>query len=132
MKLTLIRTVKGNNSCTFGKLEIDGSSFCVTLELPWFENQNQISCIPVGTYKCKRHSSVKFGNVWEICDVPNRDAILIHAGNLPKDTHGCVLVGSVRGLINGEKGIINSKVTLNDLMERTRNEDEIEIEIKDE
>lgn len=129
MKLTLTRTQETAN-CTFGILQIDGSYFCVTLELPWLNNEHNISCIPLGTYKCQRHSSLKFGTVWQIMDVPSRDEILIHAGNLPKETHGCVLIGSNRGIVNNEKGIINSKSTLKDLMDRTHRETELEIEIK--
>lgn len=129
MKLTLTRTQETANA-TFGTLYIDDKYFCVTLELPWLHNQHGISCITLGAYKCKRHSSLKFGQVWQICDVPGRDEILIHAGNLPSDTHGCVLVGSVRGLVNSQRGIINSKDTLKDLMERTRFETELDIEIK--
>lgn len=129
MKITIVRTQETAN-CTFGTLHIDESYFCVTLELPWLNNQHNISCIPVGTYKCNRHSSPKFGECWEIMDVPGRDEILIHAGNLPADTHGCVLVGSVRGIVNNQKGIVNSKSTLKDLMDRTRHEKELEMEIK--
>ena len=129
MKLTLTRTQETAN-CTFGVLDWDGLHFCVTLELPWFNNMNNISCISEGTYKCKRHSSQKFGEVWQVMDVPNRDEILIHAGNLPTDTHGCILVGANRGIVNNEKGIINSKETLRSLMDRTRNETELELEIK--
>lgn len=51
------------------------------------------SRIPAGTYQCGPYSSPKFPNVWEITKVPERTAILIHAGNTEKDTTGCVLVG---------------------------------------
>lgn len=129
MKLTITRTQE-TAECTFGVLNIDDHYFCVTLELPWLHNQHNISCIPVGAYKGRRHSSPKFGEVWEICGVPGRGEILIHVGNLPADTHGCVLVGSVRGIVNGQKGIVNSKDTLKRLMELTRHETEIDIEVK--
>lgn len=129
MKLTLTRTQETAN-CTFGVLHIDDQYFCVILEPPWLHNERGKSCIPLGTYKGKRHSGPKFGEVWEIMDVPGRDEILVHAGNLPADTHGCILVGSVRGIVNNQKGIINSKATLKDLMERTRHETELDIEVK--
>lgn len=129
MKLTLTRTQETAN-CTFGTLQIDDSYFCVTLELPWLNNQRRVSCIPAGNYKCKRHSSLKYGEVWQIEDVPGRDEILIHAGNLPSDTLGCVLVGGNRGIVNNQKGIVNSKDTLRCLMDKTRNEQELEIEVK--
>ncbi len=67
-----------------------------TLEEPWKDNQREISCIPTGTYKLKEHDGTHFKDVWEVCNVPNRTAILIHAGNTIKDTRGCILVGLFR------------------------------------
>ena len=128
MKIKITRTQETAN-CTFGLIELDGLHIGVTLELPWLNNQNNISCIPLGNYKCNRHSSLKFGTVWEIMNVANRNEILIHAGNLPHETHGCVLVGAARGIVNKEKGIISSKDTLKILMDMTRNEAELDIEI---
>jgi hypothetical protein len=43
--------------------------------------------------------SPRFGmNVPHILDVPGRDYILIHPGNFPEDTEGCVLVGKEKTL----------------------------------
>ncbi len=69
-----------------------------TLEEPWQSNQRRVSCIPVGTYLCTPHgwepnSTKHFKRVWEVRNVPNRTAILIHAGNTLADTEGCILVG---------------------------------------
>lgn len=66
---------------------------CVTIELPWLENQKNISCIPEGKYHIKKHISPKFGQCLKVQDVPGRSEILIHVGNYKKDTHGCILVG---------------------------------------
>lgn len=66
---------------------------CYSLELPWNQNQKNISCIPSGVYKCKKVFSAKFGNVISVLDVPDRSAILIHSGNSSKDTQGCILPG---------------------------------------
>lgn len=65
-----------------------------TLELPWKENQNNVSCIPKGTYKIELFNSIKFGKCFHVLNVPGRDAILIHKGNYNRDTHGCILPGS--------------------------------------
>jgi hypothetical protein len=142
MKLTITRTQETAN-CTFGVFDLDGLPLGVTLEPPWLNNQRDISCIPCGTYKGKKHSGTEFSDVWEICDVPGRDEILIHNGNFRRDTKGCPLVGRSRGIISKEitkpdgakeviteKGVINSRDALKDLMDRTRHETELEIEIK--
>lgn len=90
--LRLIR-VSENNYATYGVLvKESGEAFAVTLELPWKENKNKISRIPAGTYLLKKYSSDKFKNVFQIMGVPGRDKCLLHVGNFPKDTEGCVLV----------------------------------------
>ncbi|MBP5202286.1 hypothetical protein J6Z39_09120 [bacterium] len=67
---------------------------CRTLELPWKNNQPQVSCIPAGTYTCRRINSPKFGDTFEVCGVPKRSGILFHPGNsVPKDSQGCILLG---------------------------------------
>ncbi|NBW10891.1 MAG: hypothetical protein EBR82_22965, partial [Caulobacteraceae bacterium] len=93
--------IKATDTGTLGTLTLNGKELCKTLELPWKDNADMISCIPVGTYECKPWDSAKFPNVWEITNVPNREAILIHSGNTMKDTHGCVLVGQGYGSFNG-------------------------------
>lgn len=65
----------------------------VTLELPWLENQRNISCIPYGNYLVKPRFSEKYEWHYEIQDVPDRSLILFHWGNYKKDTKGCILVG---------------------------------------
>ena len=64
-----------------------------TLELPWKANQRSISRIPVGRYKVTPEQHAKLGWVLRLHDVPNRDGVLIHAGNYPSHTHGCILCG---------------------------------------
>jgi len=93
MNITLKR-VASSKVGTFGVLIRDNIPLCVTLERPWNDNKTGDSCIPTGTYKCIQHNGTQFKGVWEITNVPNRTAILFHAGNTIKDTHGCVLVGS--------------------------------------
>jgi hypothetical protein len=65
----------------------------VSLELPFLNNQKSISCIPKGIYNCKPRTSQKFSKHFIIENVPNRNTILIHVGNYPKDTTGCILLG---------------------------------------
>ena len=95
---------------------------CKTLELPYLDNQKNISCIPEGEYDCLRITSPNKGHCFSIQNVPGRDSILIHKGNFVKgdkiDSKGCILVGSGFFDINknGFIDIIESTLTLNKLL----------------
>lgn len=65
-----------------------------TLELPWNDNIKNLSCIPAGSYNCVPRFSKRFGNHFEVKNVPNRDLILFHAGNFSFQTKGCILLGT--------------------------------------
>lgn len=65
-----------------------------TLELPWKENQQNISCIPEGQYKAFKRVSPKNGNVYELVNVRGRSYIQGHIGNSIADTLGCILHGA--------------------------------------
>lgn len=108
--ITLKRVSTGKVG-TFGVLLMNNVPLCVTLEDPDNGNQKNISCVPAGIYKCVRHNGAKYKGVWRLLNVPNRDAILIHAGNTINDTEGCILVGQ---RFNAS-GIGSSVMALNDL-----------------
>lgn len=74
-----------------------------TLELPWKDNESQVSCIPPGLYEVKRRKSEKFGDHFHIQDVPNREWILIHAANYYSQLRGCIAVGNAFADLNGDK-----------------------------
>ena len=71
----------------------DGTKICKTLELPWLNNQHGISCIPAAPYTVELTDHPIHGWVFQVMNVPDRDDILLHIGNFPKDTHGCILLG---------------------------------------
>lgn len=107
--LTLVRVAK-TPQATFGVVKFTaGDPFAVTLERPWLNNKRQESCIPAGTYRCQRVQSPKFGDTFEITNVPNRSHILFHAGNVPEDSLGCVLVGERFDPVKGQNGITASR-----------------------
>lgn len=108
MLLQVIRTC-ASDWATFGMLVQDNLPLCVTLELPWKDNQQRESCIPDGRYKCARIVSPKFGETFHIQDVPDRSEIIFHAGNLPRDTKGCILLGQGLLWIDGRPQIISSR-----------------------
>ena len=118
-ELLLIRNLKQEQ--TLGDLYVIGEGKDTrikakfkTLELPYLDNQKEISCIPADTYICKKRTSKKYGNHFYILNVHNRSWILIHFGNFKKDTCGCILVGDKHTDINsdGLVDVTNSKATL--------------------
>jgi hypothetical protein len=89
MELLIERTYykKGTN----GVLYVDGVAFCFTIELPWKGNQQCISCIPEGRYPVVKRSSKRFPSHLWVQDVPERELILFHPGNIAwKDLKGCI------------------------------------------
>lgn len=92
MVLDLIR-VGSSSRGTFGVLRFGTVPFVLTLERPWQDNEQNVSCIPPGRYKCQRTRSPKFGWTFALLDVPNRTHVLFHSGNTLEDTQGCILVG---------------------------------------
>ncbi len=136
-KATIKRTYTDKE--TFGDLTAthNGLSFsCKTLELPWLNNQHNISCIPKGTYTCTFTRSLKYPlGTYEVQKVPNRSGIRIHVGNYATGSHtdiqGCILLGNNFADINidGYKDIVNSKITFN-LFNTFFNKEPFTLEIK--
>lgn len=106
--ITLKRVTPSGPDGVFGVLIADNIPFAVTVERPWVDNQKQVSCIPDGTYMCRRVSSPKFGDTFEITGVDNRSHVLFHKGNTIDDSHGCILVGEQFEKISGAPGIAMS------------------------
>jgi len=89
MELQLLRSYypEGTN----GELWCGQRIICHTIELPWLENQRQISCIPEGRYKLRKRFAEQFQwHLW-LENVPNRQWILVHpANNAQKELRGCI------------------------------------------
>ena len=127
MKITVKRTFKGPNY-TIGQLYINNVYECDTLEDPDRGLTDSMTvqeitskkvygntAIPTGTYdidmntispKFKDRSWAKFcgGKLPRLVNVKGYSGVLIHVGNKPADTLGCILVGD-----NKVKGqVINS------------------------
>lgn len=109
-KLHLHRFYNDQNR-TLGMLTIVGDpNFTLwTCENPWLDNTPFKSCIPRGVYTCKPFSGTKYKEVYQVMDVADRWSVLIHWGNTPKDTQGCILLGLQCGEVLGEQGVLNSK-----------------------
>jgi hypothetical protein len=65
-----------------------------TVERPWKGNESKISCIPPGTYtftKSKSNKSPGLGDVLRLSNPRHRAGVLVHVGNKPTDSEGCIL-----------------------------------------
>lgn len=138
MKLTLQRKYK-KEKYTIGNLFIDGVFFCNTIEdkdrrlfqdTPLSEIKKikvyGETAIPYGTYNIKLTYSPKFKKTLPLLElVPGFEGIRIHSGNTEKDSLGCIIVGE-----NKAKGkVLNSKKTMDKLMEKLKEQKSITIEI---
>lgn len=104
MELILTRVCK-NKDYTEGRIEIDGTPFCDTLEPTWRDvgwghrggKVEGRTAIPEGRYPVVITRSPRFGE-WLplLLHVPLFEGIRIHAGNSVHDTAGCILVGCRR------------------------------------
>lgn len=125
---------------TIGKLYIDGAYFCDTLEdtdrglsqsLPVSVNRAKkragVTAIPTGRYQLTldvvsprfgARQAYKFcgGKLPRLINVPAFDGVLMHIGNYPKDTEGCILVG--RNTVVG--AVMESTDTFHRLYERLK------------
>lgn len=98
MLLELVRDTFTPKS-TIGRLSVSGEALCETLELPHGQ------CIPTGRYEVVITHSPRLSELAghpidtpRLLDVPGHEGILIHPGNFPRDTKGCVLPGRERGI----------------------------------
>ena len=87
MELELFRTYDPEG--TNGELKL---LVCNTIELPWLQNQRNVSCIPEGRYELRKRFIKKFGLHLLVVDVPaDRSWILIHPANDTKtQLKGCI------------------------------------------
>ena len=114
INLLLIRDTFSKES-TIGELFLNGERICDTLENSWQDNQRNISCIPEGVYPVRlrlpRESGTRDYLHLLVQEVPNRDFILVHRGNFPSQTQGCILVG-----LGTEQDVVHNSVLAMDLL----------------
>lgn len=97
---------------TTGTLLVDGQYESDTLEPP---STALYPRIPAGRYAVELRFSPRFQMTTpHILNVPGRTDILIHPGNKPLDTHGCLLIGEASGSVHDWLG--SSRVAFEKLM----------------
>lgn len=136
MKALLTR-LSSNDEGTIGVLLLADKAW-FSLELPWRDNQQRISCIPTGAYVLKWTLSPRFKRyTYQILEVPNRTGIRLHSGNLAGRkpayvTHslGCPLLGYKVGTIKKQRAVLDSRRAVADF-ERRANKQIVELEVRD-
>ena len=119
MELLLVRN-KFLFDRTLGELYVDGDYECCTMEDTdrFLEDGNEKipkeTAIPRGRYKVKMLHSNHFGRLMPfLLDVPQFTGIMLHAGNKPEDTRGCILVG--KEIVNNrlvESRIVSDRINM--------------------
>jgi len=107
---------------TLGEMFVyDGENLAfklATVEKPWKNNKNQISCIPVGTYDVEFFNSPKHGACFLLKNVPGRSMIEIHAANYERQLLGCIAPGLSHADIDkdGLLDVVSSKAAMDKLI----------------
>ena len=87
----------------------------VSIERGWRDNQNNVSCVPEGTYDLELEYSDKFKkDLWELKGVPNRAECKFHSANYWNQLNGCIALGVKHKDINfdGDPDVTSSNDTL--------------------
>ena len=92
---------------TLGQLRLYGASGGVNfegwaLEPPWRGNRRGASSIPCGLYDLAHRATARRGRHLLVLGTAPRSYILLHAGNWPRDTRGCILPGLRRADLDGD------------------------------
>lgn len=132
-KLVLKRIYSHDYVLGILEIPVDGKEMLklYTIELPWRDNEKNISCVPEGEYVLrKRESAVvrrtsggAYTRGWEVCDVPDRTHIMIHVGNTVDDIEGCIAVGTRVGYLGKNMAVLNSRAAFSKLMEAMADEE---------
>jgi hypothetical protein len=116
MELEMIR--KYYPGGTNGKLYLQGSLLCYTIELPWKNNQSLVSCIPEDRYQLQPRYTFRLSRHLYLPKVPGRTWILIHpANNAQRELKGCI--APVNMLLAPGKGL-GSRQAMASLLEHSQ------------
>jgi hypothetical protein len=85
------------------------------LELPWKDNENDVSCVPAGEFPLHKEASAAFHmDLWELKLVPARGECKVHGANYPHELRGCIAPGMIHADLDkdGKLDVGRSKVAL--------------------
>lgn len=122
MKKVIIRRGKSTDQGTIGLLDVFGEDgtllySCISGELPWRDDKNDISCTNAQRYRLlwlwSNHHKC---NLYHLVGDERRSQEEIHAGNwcgdvskgYKSDVQGCVLVGKASGKLDGQWAVLES------------------------
>jgi hypothetical protein len=111
----------------FGVLLEDGLPFAVSLERTFGDTV----VIPPGEYPCRR--TVFFKKNYKTYEViiPGHDRVLFHIGNVEDDSRGCVLVGLQFGKVDGQPGVLLSRLGFLEFMRRAGRRREFRLRVRE-
>jgi hypothetical protein len=106
----------------------------MSLERGWRDNQNMISCVPLGTYSVVLEYSNRFKtDLWELKNVPNRSECKFHSANYWFQLNGCLALGRSLADINndGYQDVTSSKNTMKSFHKALEGETSVDLIITD-
>jgi Family of unknown function (DUF5675) len=100
MNLTLTRT-QSNDDCTLGQIVLPDGTLLYSLELPWKDNDKDVSCVPPGIYQLIPYTSPKHDSTWYLENAAlgvggagsHRSFCEIHSANWASQLEGCIALG---------------------------------------
>lgn len=131
MRIVELIRLEESDTGTIGVLKIDKRVFCMTLEPADRVNKPNISSIPAQQYVCVRDVSPRFGETFQVLDVPDRSDVLFHSLNVVEETEGCIGLGQHVDKLRGQRAILNSGKTFKRFMRAMIGEDRFHLTIKE-
>ena len=114
-----IKRYQSDEGGAFSTIEYNGK-VRRTVEKPWKNNEQFVSCVPAGTYTLVPFNSPKHGSVLclfnkemgiTVYEEPGciRYSCLIHVANFPRDVVGCIGIGMqhIGGMVTSSRKAIS-------------------------
>jgi len=117
--IRIVRDWQDNNqtlgSCTVYSEDNKPLFSSVSLERGWRNNENNVSCVPLGTYTIVLEWSNRFKQkLWELKAVPGRSECKFHSANFWYQLNGCIALGRSLKDLNkdGYNDVTSSRSTM--------------------
>lgn len=98
-----------------------------TIELPWRDNREDVSCIITGVFPLwviERTKKFPYPHIG-VGDVPGRSGVRIHRANRPSQLLGCVAPGLAPYGFRTEDGVASSTDALERIVDAVRKGDDV-------